>query len=201
MMLEDRLVETLRTIGEDFQENELAYLALTGKVENPFRDRLAFKLHRNLSPEVVVAKEWRRVDIAILRSEVPLALIELKAMYTFDPLIRGDKEKFMKGLEGGIARYEKLAFTETAMYGLFLATHPRQEIQKPDGESWVIKYRHDINRAIQRDGGVETVQRKCRETVESYFHGKGTEIKYVTLRGGRAFGTDVDVDCWFVGPM
>lgn len=99
MMLEDRLVETLRTIGEDFQENELAYLALTGKVENPFRDRLAFKLHRNLSPEVVVAKEWRRVDIAILRSEVPLALIELKAMYTFDPLIRGDKEKFMKGLE------------------------------------------------------------------------------------------------------
>ena len=41
-------------------------------------------LRQNVNASFTVAREWRRTDIAVLENEVPKALIELKAMYTFD---------------------------------------------------------------------------------------------------------------------
>jgi hypothetical protein len=40
------ICSALDEVGKTFEENELAYLAATCKIEFPFRDRLAFLLHK-----------------------------------------------------------------------------------------------------------------------------------------------------------
>lgn len=39
------LVENLEKAAESFAPDELAYLALTSKIERPWQDRLAWSLH------------------------------------------------------------------------------------------------------------------------------------------------------------
>lgn len=65
--------------------DELAFLALTSKIELPIRDRLAYTLFRRL-PELLVTREWRPVDLAVLSPDgkTPVLLLEAKALYTFN---------------------------------------------------------------------------------------------------------------------
>ena len=92
--IERILVETLNGLGECFLnekgKGELAYLALTSKPEFAIRDRLAFELHKQLFPEYIVAREWKRIDMAILRNEdqpepVAEVVVQLKtwSLFTF----------------------------------------------------------------------------------------------------------------------
>lgn len=53
-----------------FQKDELAYLAITSKSENAFRDRLAYLLHKRYEADgYVVAREWHYVDLAVLNRQ------------------------------------------------------------------------------------------------------------------------------------
>ena len=92
----DRLVATqMRTVKGAFEPDELAYLALTSKVELPVRDRLAFGLRQRLaaSGNLAVAREWRTFDLAVVTEagEARL-LLEAKAMVSFDLI--GSPRKF-----------------------------------------------------------------------------------------------------------
>ena len=78
------LEKALSNVGRDFEEDQLAFLALTSKPELQIRDALAWRLHRAL-PDLIVSREWRRTDLAVLdRAGNPLMLLEAKAMATFD---------------------------------------------------------------------------------------------------------------------
>lgn len=46
--LTKQVVNSLESLKSAFLQNELAYLALTQKVEHAFRDKLAFELHNRL---------------------------------------------------------------------------------------------------------------------------------------------------------
>src|SRR3989344_4463942 len=86
-LIESDIKNSLRGIANKFGKNELAFLALTTKIELPFRDRWAYALYQKLNKVgLIVSREWRRVDMAILEKNKQVALIELKAMYTFDAL-------------------------------------------------------------------------------------------------------------------
>lgn len=63
-----KLIEsTLDNLGEHFKPHELAYLALTGKIESVIRDRLAYLLHiGGVFKPSVVNREWKKIDIAIV---------------------------------------------------------------------------------------------------------------------------------------
>ena len=66
---DDELTAVLARIDKEFRQDELAYLATTTKVEGPFRDRLSFLLHLDYYRSgFVVAREWNRVDLAVLSS-------------------------------------------------------------------------------------------------------------------------------------
>jgi hypothetical protein len=114
-VLRKKLIKILESVGEEFSTNEistngismkeiptneLAYLALTSKIEIPIRNKWAYLLHKKLGEDFVVSREWRRADLAILESVpvskktkilVPRCLIELKAMYTFEGLPKENK--------------------------------------------------------------------------------------------------------------
>lgn len=138
------LTTTLKSAETHFSTNELAYLALTSKIELPFRDRLAFRLHKDLAahPEIVVSREWKRIDLAVLRGPHPEMLLELKAMYSFDmqgktapidypKLIRSDVDK-LRRISASYRSEPPVIFT------LLLATHPHSA--PPASLDRVIKY-------------------------------------------------------------
>lgn len=98
-----------------FALNELAHLALTSKAEGPIRDRLAFALRSQLAGDgLVVAREWRRIDIAVLRGVHLVAVVELEMMHTFGAFKPGfqngpcndyDKSRRWAFLERRCSRY------------------------------------------------------------------------------------------------
>lgn len=63
--------------------DDLAYLAVTGKMELPVRDALGAYLTRRF-PEFTAAREYRRRDLAILRDGIPAAIIEGKIWISFE---------------------------------------------------------------------------------------------------------------------
>lgn len=81
------LKKIIKSIKDSYQKGELAYLALTSKVENPLRDKIAFEFHKKMGSDKVICREWTnhktnrsKADIAILDSQGnPECIIECKA--------------------------------------------------------------------------------------------------------------------------
>ncbi len=46
--MKEYLIKTLKNLKNEFQQDELAFLALTTKIELPFRDRWSFLLYKEL---------------------------------------------------------------------------------------------------------------------------------------------------------
>ena len=80
-----QLAQCLERAAKTFAPGELAYLALTSKIDRPLQDRLAWSLRTQL-PALVVSREWRNTDIAVLSADgrSPMVLLEAKARYSFD---------------------------------------------------------------------------------------------------------------------
>ena len=90
----DRTASAMSSLKNEFGENELAYLALTSKIERQVIDRLAFCLQRDYGKreDVFVAREYTRrkaknpddnvsrVDLAIVVGDEPQLFLEAKAM-------------------------------------------------------------------------------------------------------------------------
>lgn len=192
---DQELTAALGAIGGEFRTNELAYLATTTKVEAAIRDRLAFRLHQDYEPSgCVVAREWNRVDLAVLDAAgAPLALVELKAMYTFDAF--GNLRHFTNATTADEIKAQSLAVTGTAVYSLLLATHLGGAVEprflKP------VKYSGGINRAVAKHGDAAAVRARASEIID-----KDLETRAVTTRGeipgGSAFGLSVSVLYWLI---
>ena len=131
-ILEKIILESIKQSANEFQKDELAYLALTSKIENPIRDKWAYLIWRNLKEQKIninVAREWTRPDkkektksdIAIVQNDCPIVIIELKAMYTFD-LIKTPKKR-ISNMEKDEKKAKKIADKDTLIYTVLLATH------------------------------------------------------------------------------
>ena len=76
MNIEKELKQALLNIDKLFGKNELAYLALTSKIENPIRDKIAVYLNNKLyEKDILIAREWKRTDIAAIKNGVAVSLI------------------------------------------------------------------------------------------------------------------------------
>jgi hypothetical protein len=195
----DLLTASLERAAAPFAPDELAYLALTSKIERPLQDRLAWSLHTQL-PELVVAREWRRADIAVLDASAtaPLVLIEAKAMYTNDVMEERspNTRKYMKYMRDDIAKSVQLDAGGTAdVYALALATHPMGAPRQLDG---VIKYLPAIRGSLQKNSH-GAVRQSASETLSRLLPDLGP-VRSGSLMGGSAFGVQVAIDWWLVGP-
>lgn len=144
MNLEKEIKLAFEEIGS--YGDELAYLGLTTKIEIPFRDWLAVKLHKKSGKEYMIAREYPevsatnnktlRTDLAILKDGIVKERVELKACYTFDiPKKNRDYNLFWNQV---LADYEKHKFIDGNTYFLLLAVHPIDKIE--DSKNDVIKY-------------------------------------------------------------
>lgn len=201
MALTRELIASLEEVESAFQQDELAYLALTQKVEHAVRDKLAFKLHQRLSAqssELLVCREWFRTDLAVVHNDKPLLLLEAKAVYTFDIVKHGAQHPFPELVAADLEK--SAAWTSSApdgraleTFALVIATHPHSAPS--------VQYRQ----AVKYYGGVSkyAVDSNTYEAACEVMSQKMTHVEPVhscKLAGGQAFGVDVSVFLWLYTP-
>ena len=216
--MHDKLIGNLHDLAGEFQCNELAYLALTAKIEGPLRDRWAYSLHKTFSPhDYVVAREWpglerRHADLAILAHQFPedpvvrpalspCAIIELKALYSFDVIkgnhgsVRQKTGELLRKLGKDAERWSDCASRGARIYAVLLVTHPDGRIADCHGRA--IKYTTEINKAVDKCDGADNVKTRARESLQNVF---GCNTVTGEVHGGRAFGTGLSV-LWWLGEV
>lgn len=188
--------DSLANLHNDFKDNELAFLALTTKIELPLRDRWAFSLYTKLkNKRFVVSREWRRTDLAILKRTVPAALIELKAMYTFDAALDPSEiGGFANAMAKDEVKAKRLASDLTEIYTVLLATHPGKVNPEYSG---IIKYDAGINKAIRKYGSEANVKEKAINATNNILSHRNV-VSFGDLNGGKAFGVNTSILYWLV---
>lgn len=206
MSYKSLIFETLQNIKSDFKEDELAYLALTSKVEFPLRDRLAFQLHEKLFDQgLSVSREWtprkqrrKRFDLAILSQNRPVVIIEMKAMYSFDAVKRSNKKKYATAIKDDVRRAKEVADNATEIFAILLVTHPTRQIDKRFSD--VVKYLPQVNSVYGSDGSPEKALEIARQNI--YKDLKNLKnIKDGEIPGGTAFEVATLVYFWMMGPF
>lgn len=199
--LKNTVIDNLRQIPDCFKPDELAYLSLTGKLEVPIQDKLAWLLYPwARSRGLAVTKEWARepgkhVDIAVLRNGEPEALIELKAMVTSDPLRKiRTAGRALTDLRKDLTRWT--VFPGTHIMGVLIAAH-RKNLVPSDWIKWkAVKYTSgdvDVLKVLKSEGAILS---SCDASVRQSF--EDFEVKQVVVPGGEAFDTRVDVVLWLI---
>ena len=193
----DRVIKrSLREVGAVFETNELAYLAMTGKIESSFRDRWAYLLYRTRSQKMIVAREWNRADLVILSDGTPQAIIELKAMSLSNALkttrdslpINGFIEKMQQDENKAQRMLEKKGLHDITVpiYTVLLATHAKSNL--PGRFKSLAKYRLYLDEAMR-----QTSVQKISEAL----YGKNILLADF-FKGGEAYGIEVDIWYWLV---
>lgn len=194
------LVETLRGTSSAFAQDELAYLALTSKAEQPLRDRIAWNLQATLGEAYIVSREWRRADIAVLQGDVALIQVEAKALYTFDVLSAVSRAKFLARLTADGLKMAALA-PDSAAFLLALITHVDGPIE-PHLRKHVVKYSNGIRAALTKQGGdASAVRSKARRSWEAELAQFTSPWHRFDIEGGQQWGLRVDIDAYLVGPL
>jgi hypothetical protein len=200
------IVEQIADVVRSFAPDELAYLALTSKIERPFLDRLAFAISSVVKdPGWFVAREWRlphrneRVDIAILNGTCADTVVEGKAMVTFDATRRGLKQsEFPRFLQADLDRFAILESFDSQVFLLLLATHPLDPI--PAAVRTVFKYSQGINRALEKYGSASRVREVCDSNIRRHLV-PGLPITDGCVHGGIAYDVRVELLWWLIGPF
>ena len=192
------LTTALSEIAASYAPDELAYLGVTSKVELPFRDHLAWLLHRALSPEFVVSREWRRADLAVLHGSDVLAQVEAKAMYTFDVLSPVNRKAYADRLRADARKMHKLA-PSSDLYLLALVTDVAGDIPTALRKH-VVKYSPGIRKAA-RSAGPEGTLAPARAQWLNELTAFNANTLHEAIAGGSVWGLDVTVDAFLVGPL
>jgi hypothetical protein len=194
------LLTSLSLLGETFQQDELAYLALTSKPELPIRDRLAWHMQTALGDSFIVSREWRRADLAVLHHDAAVLQVEAKAMYAFDVLSSVSRLKYVAKLVADGSKMAVLA-PHTDAYLLALITHVHGQVPT-HLRKHVLKYSGGIMSALASQGGDGAqVAVRSRALWESELNNFGAAWERFTLEGGEHWGLRVQVDAYLAGPL
>ena len=192
--LTKQVVNSLESLKSAFLQNELAYLALTQKVEHAFRDKLAFELHNRLKgdKESLVCREWCRTDLAVIRDSQPLLLLEAKAIYTFDIMKGGSQHPFPSQLQEDIEKskvWQSDGKNSTLeILALLIATHPHDPPSAAYREA--VKYYGGVVKYATEGITLEAASEQVHQRVQLPLVHQGV------VAGGQAFGIDVSVAYW-----
>jgi hypothetical protein len=77
------IAEFTRESLEKTEANDLAYLAVTGKIELPIRDALGAWITKKF-PNLTAAREYKRRDLVLLEDGTPITVIEGKLWISFE---------------------------------------------------------------------------------------------------------------------
>jgi hypothetical protein len=204
-MLQEKLISILATIHKNFRLGELAYLAVTSKIENPLRDRIAFALHDQIGDRFLVHREWKdkhnkKADITVTDMDDAVnCLIECKA-HSAPTYERGYSDLTRKDLK---KMYDSSDET-TECYFIFFFNHVHS-LQAIDPQfRYAIKYWRLLNNAL----GVYQYAQDMTDQIHAHWHRHMTDIKLdvgkskgVRIEAGNYYGMQVFVHAYVYGPV
>lgn len=178
--------------------NNLAYLAVTGKIELPIRDALAAWM-TNKFPELTAAREYRRRDLVILQDGTPLVVIEGKLWISFEANFPNklhhpsSKDGLIAASVSDIAKMRGLhhatgceMFTSTALFAADIRTINRKHLP-------AIKYPNWHTRGLANSSILETEHNLGVQLYREAMSGFGP-CATVRLFEGRVFDMTVIAD-------
>jgi hypothetical protein len=199
------LVACLKEALGSFRDSELAYLALTSKLERSIVDRLAYQLHLALpATPWVVGREVQiglrdRADIALLESGLLRMAVEAKAMTSADCLRNdGKRREYPDRLQFDLDRYSGNSADSTEVYSLLLAVHPCSAPPPVAGQ--VIKYHSLLCTPYRRGLTAERVRSLVEDNLRNFLSFDDL-VASAAHDAGTAFDTRVELLWWLWGPF
>ncbi|HWB27301.1 MAG TPA: hypothetical protein VG738_17625 [Chitinophagaceae bacterium] len=206
MNFKDKLLAIISGIEKTFHVDELAYLAVTSKVENPLRDRIAFSLYSQMGKDLLVNREWRaqnsksRADIAITDFKNTVKyMIEFKAHSApsyekgYSELIRADLKKMYN-----------TANDSTELYFVLFFNHI-QSIRTIDRKfENSIKYYGLINKALEHQEFKLDMSTYIKRHWERHLEDIGlplTMSSVTIISAGRYHDMPVFIHSYVIGPF
>ncbi len=201
-MWTDRISKKMKMIDREFCNNELAYLALTSKVERPIVDKLAFCLHRDYYAEGHIAREWtkrnqyQRGDLAVIVDGAPKLILEAKAMYSFDMFAEDAKTKYPERVKKDVKKMQNFKpGGQVERLAMILLTDT--DTCPNDGFSGIVKYMNRL-KSPKRDFD------ELKSAVQANFCEflpRDTKLDFGSICGRSAFGMQVTVHYCLFGPF
>lgn len=184
----------MNDISTHFEENELAYLGITGKLENPLRDKIAFRLQKNFGDSHIVAREWNagpkkgRADMAILDRDGNLkCLVEIKAYSAMIGI-----EKFGEKMLADVQKSKKvIGKEEVENVFIFFANRvhnlPESKVIQKEAIKYAPKIRSALNQNILDSDIISNWQKAIPKQI------KIQKETIVNFYGGNQYGVDLNV--------
>jgi hypothetical protein len=185
---------SINELENEFYEDELAYLAITSKVELPIRDKLAYILHKNIDKHLFVAREWNRIDLAILDDyNEPRCLMEFKATNTQNGnggINKGELNHIKQHLRSLMTDLISISNSCDTFFGVFIGAHPTKTIEKLNP---AIKNYQRPDRAT-----TEEMLRYYNNTINNFFgnatvRDKPLSIKMYEISAGKYYEIPIKV--------
>lgn len=196
------IASALSGLTEEFERDALARRLLESKNELLLCDALAARLGAQLAdrPMTWVARKWGRgehalgrlrIDLAVLRGDRPVALIEVRVAKSFDLVIDTDRRYSSGEVRNDIEKLGMIG-VDGERYVLLLVTHNHQV---PDA-----RYDAEVtySDALRRHGVIDDDRiydgfERFREAV-----GDVAVCDHGRVSAGHAFGVDVSLLYWLM---
>lgn len=153
MSWKELLIECVENLQDQFEENELAFLSLQGKIELQLRDKIAWMLYKkgytNVKKEYApkdIDAGRKKCDLAILGKDLkPECLVEFKAHSS-----QNYESKYKKAFESDVDKMRDFVINESPeLFYVFFQTYHTKEFGEGREEILVV-YRDIINGAVKK---------------------------------------------------
>jgi len=188
-------------------DGSLGYLAVTGKCEEPVRDRVAWYFQQR-HPDLIAAREYyiksendrRRVDLAILKKASPglhpLAFVEFKAVIA--PPLDQPEHRLMESLESDLKRLADIS-PPVPRFGVMLVVRVEdpERLEKRGLDDSVAKHMSSFRRGAEKPDGL----RKAIANVQRFFNGTNHKVsRPFTIELGSVWGAGVKLVGFILRP-
>jgi hypothetical protein len=187
--------------------NELAYLALTSKIELPLRDRISFELHKKFSDTHLICREWKsketksskRIDIAIVDKSnfKPVCLIELKAQ----SVVRYEKE-FTRHLINDLIKIRNTSQNDNVeLYYIYFNNVINCEQVFEEIYQYSVKYLTHLNKSISIKKGSQkfSVENWNKHLFLSQLNKE--KSKHISIKAGQYYNRNISIETFIFGPV
>jgi hypothetical protein len=205
MHFHSQIVDALKNVHASFRPNELAYLAVTSKVENPLRDRIAYALHAQFGEESLVHREWKdpnnkKADIAItdMRNRVQ-CLIECKA-HSAPTYEKGYSRLALEDLQ----KMYNSSEDDTELYFIFFLNHVYSSGKIEEQFQRAIKYWDLLNNALGKYDYAPDMTEHIEEHWKRHMNDIGLDItksQSFRIESGTYYNMQVYVHAHLYGPV
>jgi hypothetical protein len=191
-MWEQFIEKSIEKITKTYGINELAFLAMQGKIELQLRDKIAWYLEQNIPNNYCVKREYnipgngrQKCDLAILDKDnmKPVCLIEFKAhsAATFE-------KDYINKCEKDIAKMQSIAKGITPYPEIYYIFFQTEHQGTPPPNNGLIAYYGIIKNALKNKFGVNDIHKQWDDNYRNI----GT-INKITIEAGEYYGLKVDI--------